>query len=61
VANPEITVEIGTDTFTATAVVTEGADRDAVFDAICEQQSVYRGYQKHTERLIPVIDLKPRD
>jgi deazaflavin-dependent oxidoreductase (nitroreductase family) len=60
-ANPEITVEIGTDVFTATVVVTEGSDRQAVFDAICEEQPVYRDYQSRTQRLIPVIELKRRE
>jgi deazaflavin-dependent oxidoreductase (nitroreductase family) len=61
VAHPEVTVEIGTEVFAATAVVTEGADREAVFDAICQQQSVYREYQSHTKRLIPVIELRRHD
>jgi deazaflavin-dependent oxidoreductase (nitroreductase family) len=58
VANPDVTVEIGSDSYSATAIVLEGADREEVFDAICEQQAVYREYQSHTPRLIPVIELK---
>ncbi len=60
-ANPEVTVEIGTETFRATAVIHEGAERERLFDGICAQQAIYREYQSKTERPIPIIELKRRD
>jgi deazaflavin-dependent oxidoreductase (nitroreductase family) len=60
-ANPEITVEIGTETFTATAAIHEGAEREKLFDGICAQQAIYREYQAQTERPIPIIELKRHD
>ena len=56
-AHPHVTVEVGTDTFDAVAVVTAGAERDrlwtqgvAVYPQLAEAQA-------KTTRLIPVIAL----
>lgn len=57
-ANPDVTVEIGTETFRATAIIHQGAEREKLFDGICAQQAIYREYQSHTSRLIPIIELK---
>lgn len=56
-ANPEVSVEIGADTFKATAVETSGADRDALFATVCERNPVFARYQQKTERKIPVVEL----
>jgi deazaflavin-dependent oxidoreductase (nitroreductase family) len=61
VANPEVTVELGTDTFTATATVTEGDDREHLFATVCERMAVFAEYQERTTRLIPVIELQRLD
>ncbi|HEY1507706.1 MAG TPA: nitroreductase family deazaflavin-dependent oxidoreductase [Solirubrobacteraceae bacterium] len=61
VANPEVTVELGTDTFTATATVTEGDDRERLFATVCERMAVFAEYQERTPRLIPVIELQRLD
>lgn len=57
VANPEVTVELGTETFTARAVVTDGADRDDVFAKVCAKVDTFAVYQSRTERAIPVVEL----
>lgn len=57
VANPEVTVEIGTETYTARAVVTEGADRDDLFAKVCAKISTFTEYQSRTTRVIPVVEL----
>ncbi|MGH9169735.1 MAG: nitroreductase family deazaflavin-dependent oxidoreductase [Acidimicrobiales bacterium] len=58
VANPSVTVEIGTGTFEATASVVTGEERDRIY---AEQATRYPGfadYQEKTDRLIPVVALR---
>lgn len=56
-ANPAVTVEVGAETFAARAVETTGADRDRLFDIVCERNPVFTTYQAKTERRIPVVEL----
>jgi deazaflavin-dependent oxidoreductase (nitroreductase family) len=58
VAEPIVTVEVGSETFAARAVVTEGAERDRLFDAHAAEFSYFTGYQKKTSRIIPVVLLE---
>ncbi len=60
VANPEMIVEMGSETFPATAVITSGDDRDLLFAAVVKQAPVFGEYQTKTERLLPVVELKQR-
>jgi deazaflavin-dependent oxidoreductase (nitroreductase family) len=56
-ANPEVTVEVGTETYRAIATEVTGAERDEIF---AEQSAKYTGfadYQTKTTRVIPVIAL----
>lgn len=57
VANPEVTVEIGTETYPATARVLEGAERDEVYARQVEAEPQFGEYQAKTERVIPVVEL----
>lgn len=57
VAHPEVTVELGPDTFRARAVVLEGAERDRVYAAQAAQYPNFAEYQASTERVIPVVRL----
>ncbi|MCZ0727325.1 nitroreductase family deazaflavin-dependent oxidoreductase [Mycolicibacterium iranicum] len=57
VANPEVTVEIGTETYTATARVLEGAERDEVYARQVDAEPQFGEYQAKTERVIPVVEL----
>ena len=61
VANPDVTIEVGTETFTATAVVPEGAERDRLFDAQAAIMPGFREYQNNTDRVIPVVVLERAD
>ena len=57
VAHPEVTVEVGSETYSAGAAPLQGAERDRVF---AEQASRYPGfaeYQQKTTRVIPVVEL----
>lgn len=59
VANPAVTVEIGTDTVPMVARVAAGAERQDIWDA---QQKVTPGfvdYEAKTGREIPVVLLEP--
>ena len=58
VANPDVVVELGGETYDATAVITEGRDRDACFQSVCEALPVFSEYQGRAGRTIPVIELK---
>ena len=60
VANPAVTVEVGTDTWDATAVLTEGDERKRLFDAQAALMPQFAEYEKSaTEhgREIPVFRL----
>ncbi len=57
-AHPEVTVEIGTQTFNATAVVLTGEERDRLFARKAEEAPLYADYQAKMTRTIPVIALQ---
>jgi deazaflavin-dependent oxidoreductase (nitroreductase family) len=58
VANPVVTVEVGLETFKARAIVTEGAERDRLWDAHVALNPGFADYEKRTTRLIPAIALE---
>ena len=58
VANPDATVEVGSETFPVKATVLKGAERDRAFDAVVRKMSFFGDYQKKTTRVIPVIALE---
>ena len=57
-ANPEVTVEVGTDAFPARATVPEGAERDRLFNQMAERMPNFAEYQRNTTRVLPVIVLE---
>jgi deazaflavin-dependent oxidoreductase (nitroreductase family) len=57
VANPEITVELGSDRFAATARPLEGAERDEVYAKQVAVEPQFGEYQRNTTRVIPVVEL----
>jgi deazaflavin-dependent oxidoreductase (nitroreductase family) len=56
-ANPTVTVEVGTDTFEATAAVVTGEERDRLYTRHAEQYPGFAEYQANTTRTIPVVAL----
>lgn len=58
VANPKVTIEVGDETFDATAVVTKGEERDRLFRAHADLMPNFDAYQNATTRVIPVIALE---
>jgi deazaflavin-dependent oxidoreductase (nitroreductase family) len=59
-AHPDITIEVGDETRDVTAVVVEGAERDALFARQVERMPGFGDYQANTDRVIPVIALVRR-
>lgn len=57
VVNPDVTVEIGTETYAARARVAEGAERDRLYAAQAAMMPNFDEYAKKTSRLIPVVVL----
>ena len=59
VAHPDVTVEIGTDTFSAHARVAEGAEREPIWEKQKSDWPGFADYEKQTEgiREIPVVVL----
>jgi deazaflavin-dependent oxidoreductase (nitroreductase family) len=55
VANPDLTVEVGTDIFEATAVQVTGDERDRLFAALVENIPQLGTYRTMTSREIPVF------
>jgi len=60
VAHANVTVEVGAETFEATAVVVEGAERQRLWSWIVEQYPFFAGHQAKIARQIPVIALERR-
>jgi deazaflavin-dependent oxidoreductase (nitroreductase family) len=58
-ANPNVTIEVGTDTIEAVAHEATGELRDRLFEAQVERSPQFGEYQSKTDRVIPVIVLTP--
>jgi deazaflavin-dependent oxidoreductase (nitroreductase family) len=57
VANPIVTVEVGTEKFRARAEQVYGSERTRLFDAAAKLLPSFADYQKKTKREIPVLTL----
>jgi hypothetical protein len=59
VANPDVTVELGTETFPARARIAEGAERDAIWEQQKRDWPGFADYEDKTKgiREIPVVVL----
>ena len=55
VANPEATIEIGTETFPVRATIAVGEERERLFNAQAALMPFFAEYQQQTTRQIPVI------
>ena len=54
-----MTVELGTETFEATARVLAGEERDRIYARQVEAVPTFGEYQEKTTRVIPVVALDP--
>ena len=57
VANPDITVEVGTETFPAKATIITGKERDEIYAKHASLYPMFADYEKKTTRKIPVVAL----
>ena len=59
-ANPEVTVEVGTESYAAEAVEVTGAERDRIYAEMAAASPQFAEYEQKTDRTIPVVALKRR-
>lgn len=57
-AHPEVTVEVGTETFTATARIAHDTEREPLFRKLITAAANLADHQQHTERIIPIVILQ---
>lgn len=57
--NTEVTIEAENQTFDATASITEGVDRDRLWDQHVERLPHFAAYPEQTGRIIPMVRLTP--
>jgi deazaflavin-dependent oxidoreductase (nitroreductase family) len=60
-ANPQVRIEVGTESFMATAREAMGEERDSLFSEIVSRQPDFGVYQSKTTRVIPVFEIRRRD
>ena len=59
-AHPDVTVEVGTEPYPATAVPVSGEDRDRIYAEQARRYPGFAEYQAKTSRVIPVVELRRR-
>jgi len=57
VANPEVSVELGTEKFDAVATVTDEPQRTELYDKVEAISAGFTEYKNKTDRVIPVVTL----
>jgi deazaflavin-dependent oxidoreductase (nitroreductase family) len=57
IANPLVTVEVGTDKFQARATISEEPERTRLYNKMVEVMPGFDDYRRKTSRVIPVIVL----
>ena len=60
-ANPGVTIELGDETFSATATEVTGDERDDLYARQADLYPQFAGYQADNPRLIPVVVLERTD
>ncbi len=61
VANPDVTVELGSEAFHARATPVTGPERDELYARQAALYPGFKGYEEKTTRLIPVVALVRTD
>jgi len=59
-AQPDVMIEVGTETIDVVASEATGEERERLFRAQADRVPQFAEYEKQTERVIPVIVLTPR-
>jgi deazaflavin-dependent oxidoreductase (nitroreductase family) len=60
-ANPEVRIEVGTESYEAIAREALGDERDSLFDEIVSRSPNFAVYQTKTSRVIPVFEFQRRN
>ncbi len=60
VAHPDVTVEVGTETYEASAVPVTRDDRDRIYAEQARRYPGFAEYEQNTSRVIPVVGLIPK-
>lgn len=58
VVNPEVSIEVGTQEFTARATVAPEPERSQLYKKVASVYPGFADYQRKTERIIPVVILE---
>jgi deazaflavin-dependent oxidoreductase (nitroreductase family) len=58
-ANPDVSIEVGTDTIDVVASEASGEERDRLFRDQVERSPQFGEYERNTDRVIPVVLLTP--
>ncbi len=61
VANPNVTIEVGTEKYDAVATVEQEPERTRLYDQMAAQHPFFEEYRQKTSRIIPVITLKRKE
>jgi len=61
IAHSDVTVDVGTETYPATAVPVTGEDRDRIYAEQARRYPGFAEYQEKTTRVIPVVELIAKD
>jgi len=59
-AEPNVSIEIGSDTVEVLAEELGGEERDRIYAIQAERQPQFAEYARKTDRKIPVVELKPK-
>ena len=59
-ANPDTTIQVGSERRAVHARVAVGEERERLWDEVVELYGGYRDYQRRTDRQIPLVVLEPR-
>jgi deazaflavin-dependent oxidoreductase (nitroreductase family) len=60
VANPDVTIEVGSETIDVRARTAEGEERERIWGAQRDENPVFAEYESKTTRQIPVVILERR-
>ena len=60
-ANPDVEIEVGTETVPVRAREITGPERDELYARQVERRPAFAEYEQRTQRKIPVIALEPRE
>ena len=61
IANPDIKIEVGTETIPVHAEVTEEPERTRLYNKMADMMSSFNDYRQKTTRVIPVFVLTPQN